>query len=137
MNARYWLAVDSKKATVLGTTGLYETGADKAEASWLGWMSVPSANIPRPGHRQKTRRLCRRASQDRTANKLFSLYTSNARRRGRSAQHLYTNAKAFKLVHSEPHTIPRVVQRIFGQKESHLQSFGQRKAALSGRPSQG
>jgi ribosomal protein S18 acetylase RimI-like enzyme len=111
-NARYWLAVD-KKGNVLGTTGLYETGKDQAEASWLGWMSVRSSARGQGIGKQLVDFSVAQARAD--GKDFVRLYTSTARGE-QAAQFLYEK-EGFKVVGSEPHTIPRLVQRVFGEKE--------------------
>jgi len=111
-NARYWLAVD-KDGKVLGTTGLYETGKDQAEAAWMGWMSV------RPAYRgQGVGKLLVDFSKEQAAadgKQFLRLYTSNARGEA-AAQGLYER-EGLKVVGSEPHTIPRFLQIIGGEKQ--------------------
>lgn len=112
MNARYWLAVD-QKGNVLGTTGLYETGKDQGEAAWLGWMSVRK-EARGQGIGQKLVDFS--VAQARAEGKQYlRLYTSTAK--GEAAAQFLYDKNGFAVVGSEPHTIPRVVQRLFGEKE--------------------
>jgi predicted urease superfamily metal-dependent hydrolase len=53
------------------------------------------------------------------------LYTSTAR--GEAAAQTLYEKEGFKVVGSEPHTIPRVVQRIFGEKKPLEILFRERK----------
>jgi len=111
-NARYWCAVD-KDGRVLGTTGLYETGKDQAEASWMGWMSV------RPAYRgQGIGKMLVDFSKEQAAadgKQFLRLYTSSARGEA-AAQGLYER-EGLKVVGAEPHTIPRFLQILGGEKQ--------------------
>ncbi|MBS1991338.1 MAG: GNAT family N-acetyltransferase [Cyanobacteria bacterium SZAS LIN-3] len=111
-NARYWLAVD-KKGNVLGTTGLYETGKDQAEAAWMGWMSV------RPAYRgQGIGKMLVDFSKEQAAadgKQFLRLYTSNAR--GEAAAQVLYEKEGLRIVGSEPHTIPRFLQILGGEKK--------------------
>jgi len=112
MNARYWLAVD-KDGKVLGTTGLYETGRDKSEAAWMGWMSVRDAYRGQGIGKRLVDFSIDQAKAD--GKQYLRLYTSTYKGEA-AAQSLY-DREGIKLVGSEDHPIPRVVQRLFGQKE--------------------
>ncbi|MBP9094872.1 GNAT family N-acetyltransferase [bacterium] len=111
-NSKYWLAVD-KNGNVLGTTGLYESGKDASEAAWLGWMSVRSAYRGQGIGKLLVEHSIEQAKLD--GKQYLRLYTSNARGE-HTAQSLYEK-HGLKIVGSEPHPIPRVVQRIFGEKK--------------------
>jgi GNAT superfamily N-acetyltransferase len=112
MNARYFVALDAK-GNVLGTTGVYETGKDQSEAAWLGWMSVRK-EARGQGIGQKLVDFS--IDQARAAGKQYlRLYTSTAE--GEAAAQTLYEKNGFALVGAEPHTIPRVVQRIFGEKD--------------------
>lgn len=111
-NSKYWLAVD-KNGNVLGTTGLYESGKDASEAAWLGWMSVRSAYRGQGIGKLLVEHSIEQAKLD--GKQYLRLYTSNARGE-HTAQSLYEK-HGLKIVGSEPHPIPRVIQRIFGEKK--------------------
>ena len=112
MNAKYWLAVD-KNGSVVGTTGLYETGADKGEAAWMGWMSVPKSYRGQGIGKKLVDFSIEQARAD--GKGMLRLYTSTYQGEA-AAQGLYER-EGLKVVAREPHPIPRAVQRLFGQKE--------------------
>ena len=111
-NSRYWLAVD-KNGNVLGTTGLYESGKDASEAAWLGWMSVRSAYRGQGIGKLLVEHSIEQAKLD--GKQYLRLYTSTARGE-KTAQSLYEK-HGLKIVGSEPHPIPRTIQRLFGEKK--------------------
>jgi GNAT superfamily N-acetyltransferase len=101
LNARYFVAVD-KENRVLGTTGLYQTSKDQAEALWLGWMSV------RPAYRGKgigQKLLDFSIDEAKKENvDYLRLFTSTSRGE-RAAQPLYERA-GLKIVGEEKHSLP-------------------------------
>jgi GNAT superfamily N-acetyltransferase len=101
LNARYFVAVD-KENRVLGTTGLYQTSKDQAEAVWLGWMSV------RPAYRGKGigQKLLDFSIDEAKKDNVdyLRLFTSTYRGE-RAAQPLYERA-GLKIVGEEKHSLP-------------------------------
>lgn len=101
LNARYFVAVD-KENRVLGTTGLYQTSKDQAEAVWLGWMSV------RPAYRGKGigQKLLDFSIDEAKKDNVdyLRLFTSTYRGE-RAAQPLYERA-GLKIVGEEKHPLP-------------------------------
>lgn len=125
MNARYWVAVDSR-GHVVGTTGLYETESDRGHAYWLGWMSVPRAYR---GQRISTRLLTFSVEQARKEGREYlRLYTSTSRGE-RIAQILYEQ-HGFGIVSRKPHGLPRVLQLLNGETRPLEILFRERRIEL-------
>lgn len=101
MNSRYFVAVDSENR-VLGTTGLYQTSKDQADALWLGWMSVrPAYRGKGVGQKLLDFSIDEAKRQDATYLRLFtSTYKGE-----RAAQPLYERA-GLKVVGEESHPLP-------------------------------
>jgi len=101
LNARYFVAMD-KENRVLGTTGLYQTSKDQAEAVWLGWMSVrPAYRGKGLGQKLLDFSIDEAKKQDVDYLRLFTSTSKGER----SAQPLYERA-GLKIVGEEKHTLP-------------------------------
>lgn len=122
MNSRYWLAVD-KNNNVLGTTGLYESARDKSEAAWLGWMSVRGAYRGQGIGKMLLEHSAQQAKAD--GKQYLRLYTSTSKGEA-AAQGLY-ESQGFKLVGREPHSLPRILQRLGGEKNTLEILFREKK----------
>lgn len=112
MNARYWVAMDNQ-GRVVGTTGLYETMQDQGKAYWLGWMSVPRAYQGQGIGKKLVDFSVEQAQKD--GREYLRLYTSTSH--GESAAQLLYERQGFKIMGREPHTLPRIIQKIGGEKE--------------------
>lgn len=115
MNSRYWIAVD-KNNNVLGTTGLYESARDQSEAAWLGWMSVRNAYRGQGIGKMLLEHSTQQAKAD--GKQYLRLYTSTSKGEA-AAQGLY-ESQGFKLVGREPHSLPRILQRLGGEKDLEI-----------------
>lgn len=112
MNARYWVAMDNQ-GRVVGTTGLYETMQDQGKAYWLGWMSVPRAYQGQGIGKKLVDFSVEEAQKD--GREYLRLYTSTSR--GESAAQMLYERQGFKIMGREPHSLPRIIQKIGGEKE--------------------
>lgn len=111
MNARYWVAMDNQ-GKVVGTTGLYETMPDQGKAYWLGWMSVPRAYQGQGIGKKLVDFSVEQAQKE--GREYLRLYTSTSR--GESAAQILYERKGFHIMGREPHSLPRIIQRIGGEK---------------------
>lgn len=111
MNARYWVAMDNQ-GKVVGTTGLYETMQDQGKAYWLGWMSVPRAYQGQGIGKKLVDFSVEQAQKE--GREYLRLYTSTSR--GESAAQILYERQGFGIMGREPHTLPRFLQKIGGEK---------------------
>jgi GNAT superfamily N-acetyltransferase len=82
----FWIAVDEKTGSVLGTTGLYRYNRDASEAVWLAWFCV----APETRRRGVGSRLIDFSIQEakNAGSRYLRLYTSDYPRE-KAAQILY------------------------------------------------
>ena len=112
LNARYWVAKD-KNGNVFGTTGLYETGRDQSEAAWLGWMSVRN-NARGLGIGRKLVEFSEEQAKA-DGKQFLRLYTSTSK--GEAAAQVLYEKLGYKIVERTPHSLPRFIQRLAGEKQ--------------------